>query len=361
MSIDSDVNLVVKLAGCTIAKHPGVKDNWVSDVGKLPDYICRIARALIRDGHDSSEAVSIAVARCKVWAAGGSNVTAKTRALAAAAVSEWEELKAKADAKGGKNVKQAIKGDASSDAKKLVKASNTDGNEYVFLCVGSFNVDAVRAAFYALQQNRNSPYSSIVEMWSDYLIVQTSGPSASLVKIPFTVDPSTQKVSFGDPTNVISQYVPVDANGLPVPDPDDDPNASDTDVSQQVLSEVALSGPLGKIVKLSNSDNKNSPLDTVVMLAAKTFTTKDRKDLAAKGQAMKDGSFPIANTDDLKNAIKTYGLAKDKAAAKAWIIKRAKALNAVSLLPDGWVSDTVSASALDTVIGLTRKEAGIII
>lgn len=71
--------------------------------------------------------------------------------------------------------------------------------------------------------------------------------------------------------------------------------------------------------------------------ATSTLTTAKRKELADKDEAMPDGSFPIADADDLKKAISTYGLGKNKVADKAWIIKRAKALNLVSQLPAGWV------------------------
>lgn len=68
------------------------------------------------------------------------------------------------------------------------------------------------------------------------------------------------------------------------------------------------------------------------------FTTKQRENLADKDQAMPDGSFPIRNRSDLKNAIKAYGRAKDKAAAKRWIMKRARELDAEDLIPDIWKS-----------------------
>lgn len=71
------------------------------------------------------------------------------------------------------------------------------------------------------------------------------------------------------------------------------------------------------------------------------FNTMQRQRLAAKNQAMPDGSFPIRNVADLKRAIQAYGRAKDKAAAKAWIIKRARQLGAEDLLPEGWISDSI--------------------
>ena len=70
------------------------------------------------------------------------------------------------------------------------------------------------------------------------------------------------------------------------------------------------------------------------------FTEKERKKLAKKKEAMPDGSFPIRNTSDLKNAIQALGRAKDPEKAKAWIKKRAKALGKEDLLPDTWKADT---------------------
>lgn len=66
------------------------------------------------------------------------------------------------------------------------------------------------------------------------------------------------------------------------------------------------------------------------------FSEAQRTKLAKKGFAMPDGSFPIRNKQDLKNAISTYGLAKNKGRAKAWIKKRAKQLNATAMLPSKW-------------------------
>ena len=66
------------------------------------------------------------------------------------------------------------------------------------------------------------------------------------------------------------------------------------------------------------------------------FSESQREKLAKKGLALPDGSFPIRNKQDLKNAISTYGLAKNKGRAKSWIKKRAKQLNATDMLPAKW-------------------------
>lgn len=66
------------------------------------------------------------------------------------------------------------------------------------------------------------------------------------------------------------------------------------------------------------------------------FSEGERKKLAKEDEAMLDGSFPIRNTQDLKDAIRSVGRAKDPAAAKRWIKKRAKELGKESLLPEDW-------------------------
>lgn len=62
-----------------------------------------------------------------------------------------------------------------------------------------------------------------------------------------------------------------------------------------------------------------------------------RRKLAAAGAAMPDGSFPITNVASLRDAIHAVGRATNPAAAKAHIVKRARALGATRFLPPGWV------------------------
>lgn len=82
-------------------------------------------------------------------------------------------------------------------------------------------------------------------------------------------------------------------------------------------------------------------------LAERTFSTEQRERMARSGQALPDGSFPIGNEEDLRNAISAYGRASNKAAAKRHIIKRARALGKTSLLPDDWaVQESASMKSL---------------
>jgi hypothetical protein len=66
------------------------------------------------------------------------------------------------------------------------------------------------------------------------------------------------------------------------------------------------------------------------------YSDKERMKLADEGMALPDGSYPIKDVEDLKNAIQSYGRAKDKEKAKAHIMKRAKELKAEDLIPENW-------------------------
>ena len=78
---------------------PGGPGLWHDKNRQLPAYIQHIANDLIQQrGMPESEAIATAISLCKKWAAGGKDVKPDTRAKAAAAVAEWERLKASAHA-----------------------------------------------------------------------------------------------------------------------------------------------------------------------------------------------------------------------------------------------------------------------
>jgi hypothetical protein len=77
------------------------------------------------------------------------------------------------------------------------------------------------------------------------------------------------------------------------------------------------------------------------------FTQGQRDSAAASGAALPDGSYPIHNTSDLKNAIQAFGRAKNKAKVKAHIESRARSLGASSLLPESWKADGGDITKLD--------------
>lgn len=216
MSYDSkDYDLILFLAGgspCSLATTPE-KDNWVDHKGGLPNYICRIARAVKRSGRSTSQAIAIAVSRVKRWAAGGGDVTAKTRAKAAAAVAQWEKMKL-----------------SRSRDELVMLTSRRDGEQMVALSrISNFNTSYVYEAWEQVEHDRMTMYydanphlryngldtlpnrtSWIVELWTAYIIVEVmfyAINESRFLKIPYTVNGST--VDFGDPVEVEKAFVPV--------------------------------------------------------------------------------------------------------------------------------------------------------
>jgi hypothetical protein len=79
--------------------RPGGPGLWNSKTRKLPDYIENIARGIMQGGEpDKSRAIALAIGAVKRWASGGGKVSPEVRAAAAAALAEWEALKASAHA-----------------------------------------------------------------------------------------------------------------------------------------------------------------------------------------------------------------------------------------------------------------------
>ena len=76
------------------------------------------------------------------------------------------------------------------------------------------------------------------------------------------------------------------------------------------------------------------------VLRNEKYDADDRKRMASGGQAMDDGSYPVADAEDLDNAIHAVGRGgADHDSIRAHIIKRADALGLSSKIPDNWNSD----------------------
>jgi uncharacterized membrane protein YkoI len=71
----------------------------------------------------------------------------------------------------------------------------------------------------------------------------------------------------------------------------------------------------------------------------RAYSDDQREKMSQSGEAMDDGSYPIADETDLKNAIMAYGRAKDKEKAMAHIKKRAMALGKEDMIPEEWTSE----------------------
>ena len=88
------------------------------------------------------------------------------------------------------------------------------------------------------------------------------------------------------------------------------------------------------------------------------ISTEAREKAAERDEALPDGSYPIRNKGDLARAIQSFGRASDKVKVKRWIIKRARELDAVDMLPDSWDVDdeiehtmSLGAEFIDALFG----------
>lgn len=109
----------------------------------------------------------------------------------------------------------------------------------------------------------------------------------------------------------------------------------------------------------SDSDElETSDIDDVE--EKRDYSEERRMEMAEAGEAMEDGSYPIANESDLKNAIQSYGRAKDKEATKAHIVKRAEELGLENLIPENWgdemPEEMTGKSADDITVSLMEFE-----
>jgi len=103
---------------------------------------------------------------------------------------------------------------------------------------------------------------------------------------------------------------------------------SKSDQERKNLTKLTNSND-AKIQKLTNKLAKLTE-STVT----ESYSDEQRMDLAEQGLALSDGSYPIKDLKDLKNAIMAYGRAKDQPRTAKFIVKRAKALGAEDLIPD---------------------------
>lgn len=81
-------------------------------------------------------------------------------------------------------------------------------------------------------------------------------------------------------------------------------------------------------------------------LQERTFTAEQRKAMVDKGWALPDGGYPIETKGDLRNAVSAFGRAGNPAAVKVHIMKRAKAMSAMDMLPEDWMDGMKEATEM---------------
>lgn len=102
---------------------------------------------------------------------------------------------------------------------------------------------------------------------------------------------------------------------------------------------VALDGEVLGWDKWEPDDVDEIEAEAAEISLKRAFTDETRQQMAESGEAMSDGSFPIASEEDLKNAIMAHGRSGDVPAAKLHIMKRAKALGMEKMIPEEWSSE----------------------
>jgi hypothetical protein len=114
---------------------------------------------------------------------------------------------------------------------------------------------------------------------------------------------------------------------------------------------VALDGEVLGWDKWESDETDEIEAEAAEIALKRAFSEESRQQMAESGEAMEDGSFPIASEADLRNAIMAHGRAKNVDKAKAHIKKRAKELGLEDLLPEEWKASEKAASEQDEVSG----------
>jgi predicted transcriptional regulator len=121
------------------------------------------------------------------------------------------------------------------------------------------------------------------------------------------------------------------------------------------LGVVALCAPEGEPISVALSIHEED-VEAAEGAYFRKFTADQRKKSASAGTALPDGSYPIENEEDLSNAVQAVGRASDPAAAKAHIIKRAKAMGKTTMLPDGWTGKMAASAGKENPMEPTESE-----
>jgi len=123
--------------------------------------------------------------------------------------------------------------------------------------------------------------------------------------------------------------------------------ASDVKARMQAVTAAIKAEALSKKVSATRDEDSAYMLQTIEDENTEfaVVTRKDRMKLAGEGKALKDGSFPIRDISDLKNAVQAYGRSKPgkRGLVRRHIMKRARQLDRSDLVPENWKATEVIA------------------
>lgn len=124
-----------------------------------------------------------------------------------------------------------------------------------------------------------------------------------------------------------------------------------SEMNASILAEKKqeLASRFGKIrSEIDDSDYMNELFDEDPESEMSVISRRVRERLAKEGKALKDGSYPIRNISDLKNAVRAYGRSKPgkRAEVRKHIVRRARGLNRSDLLPEKWSNASSDETAM---------------
>lgn len=132
----------------------------------------------------------------------------------------------------------------------------------------------------------------------------------------------------------------VQRSGKWVFDPDGDGDNDATPEGDTDHDYFSADGKQLKAIPPDPDGKQGKPMPGNKLVNADKYKKEDRDKLASEGKAMPDGSYPIADGEDLDNAIHAVGRGgADHDAIRKHVIKRAAALGQSSKIPDNWNSD----------------------
>jgi hypothetical protein len=181
-------------------------------------------------------------------------------------------------------------------------------------------VEETLEAQWGLSEPNNYIYT--VEFHDDHAVVLVKGNDKGykgLFSVNYTYN-GDGTVSLGEPTQLL-------ANGtIPTDTPPTDLSAWDPNLNDAPTSPAEYANIVSR------------PLEGDAYRAK--YSADDRRTMAKNGQALPDGSYPIADAADLQNAIHAVGRGGGSHdAIRRHIIKRAKALGLSKSIPPGWNAD----------------------